>query len=289
MKYLGYIVTGLLSAAVAGGASYFVTKRVVSKQLKEKYENSLAEQLNACREYYNTKNFQNNLAEIKKIYEDQNKEYDSEEEAKEDIHKKSKLVISDPEKKKAGDVIDEQAMKEYHKMYGTPTVETLFDDEDDDDEFEEMLKKTGPYLIKRATYFNEIDEESKPYDKVELILFTGDFIRKEDGEKEYLEIMYADGIANERFDENGDLIPINPKTEPYYERVLKSAEIAAALGVDWRHHIGDDEDYDYDENEVFVRNDNLKTDFSIIRDDRMYKCVVAGLEPGDDFNYDEVR
>ena len=48
MKYLGYIVTGLLSAAVAGGVSYFVTKRVVSKQLKEKYENSLAEQLNAC-------------------------------------------------------------------------------------------------------------------------------------------------------------------------------------------------------------------------------------------------
>lgn len=289
MKILGYIITGVLSAAVAGGTTYFVTKNVVSKRLKEKYEEDLANQLNACRQYHKEKLIKN--------LKDLEKEYDSKEAAKEDIKEDEKLVITNPEKKvTAKDVVNEQAVRDYHKMYGAPTVETLFDDDDDSEE-EDYFKRSGPYLIRRSDYFNEdLNTENNYYDKVELMLFTGDFIKHADGEKEYLEIMYADGRANEKFDEDGNIIPIKPDEDPYYQRVIPSSELAAILGQEWRHHFGDDtydsetgDGYDYDENEVYVRNDDLKTDFSIIRDDRMYKCVIEGLNPGDNFDYSKVR
>lgn len=305
MKVLGYILTGVLSAAAAGTATYFVTKDRVTKKLTAQFNEDLASQLNSCREYYINKNkkFVEDVA--KEVIKEEIKEYDSEEEAKEDISKGSDLVITDvatsdnPTKTKlsASDLMDEMVIKDYHKMYGAPTVETVFDE--DEDQNLEDIKPKGPYLIRRAEYFNDIEDsdgEFKDYDKVEMILFTGDFIRNKDGEKEYLEILYSEGRTNDKYDDEGYIIAIQPDKEPYYERVIKSAEAAAILGQEWRHHFGDNscdketgKGLDYDRNEVFVRNPDLETDFYIIRDDRMYKCVIGDKEPGDNFDYSNVR
>lgn len=270
-KILNYVLVGVGSAAVATTATYFTTRYLVKKSLKEKYEDDLANQLNQCRAYYSSKLKKLNGEEIKPEVDDVY--YETEEEAKEENNIGTGVIITDPnEKKRASEIVQENTVS-YHKMYGEATGDPLWDE--DDIMIEKILddEPKGPYLIKQAEYYRE-----EGYDCAnvtdEFILFTGDFIRHEDGEKEYIEILYSPGE----------------------DRVVKSAEAAMLLGQEWRHRFGDDtfdpetgDGYDYDADKVCVRNNSVHTDYCIIRDDRMYKCAIAGCEPGDSFDYDSVR
>lgn len=287
-KILGYVLVGLGSAVVAGTGTWYVTQRVVKKKVKEKYEADLAYQLNCCREYYKRKIHEND-EELEDIPDDDEvEEYDSVEEAEVDNDIDGLVVRKEGEKRRASEIAQENEVKNYHKMYGEPTVETLFDD-DDDDYTPEIVTPSGPYCIRKSVFYKEDEgfDMIEDYDQVEVLLFTEDFVRKDDGEKEYLEILYCNGYLNERRDEDGNLIPIK-SDDPWRERVIKSSEAAAIFGQEWRTSFGDYR-FNYDENEVCVRNDKLKTDFIIIREHNMYKVAIEGLEPGDPFDYDKVR
>lgn len=275
-NFLSYVLVGVGAAAVTGVSTYFVTKRIVTKKCKEKYENELSNQLNQCRAYYKANGEKISLSDT--IPEAKDVEYETEESAKED-NGIEKIVVSDTKitgtapKKTASEIAQENAVVSYHKMYGEPTLNDLWDDEPEDAEDQIVDEPKGPYLIKQAEYYRE-----EGYDCAnmtdEFILFTGDFIRDEDGNKEYIEILY----------------------HPDDDRVVKSAEAAMLLGQEWRHRFGDNtydpetgDGYDYDADKVCVRNNAVHTDYCILRDDRMYKCAIAGLEPGDPFDYDSVR
>lgn len=282
---LGIVIGAVVGAAVGAGGSYLLTKRYC----KKKYEEDLSNQLTECRKYYKMKykNF------IKDTIED--KEFDSEDEAKEILDKPDEeLVITDPTvKQTASEIAQEKAVIDYHKKFGEPTID-IFEEEDDDfDPLNPIPIQEGPHCIRRA----EALDNPWGYDQVSIVMFTGDFKRLEDGEKLYLEILYSEGYTNDRVDENGDLFIEDPEKDPYYEKVITSANAAAILGTDWRKNIGDDSydpddkypiGYDYDNDECFIINHSQKIIFHILRDDRMYKCIIKDCEPGDPFDYDEV-
>ena len=299
-KLLGYVLVGLGSAAITGGATWYITRRVVSKKVKDeckvKYESDLASQLNACRDYYKRKIHEADV-ECTEFPEDGEdvKTYDSKEEAetKNDIN--GVVIRGEGWKKRASEIAQEMEVQNYHKMYGEPTVKAIFDEDDDDDLPD--IKPTAPYCIRKSVFYKEDEgfDEVEDYAVVELLYFTEDFIRKPDGEKEYLEIIYCNGYADDHRDAEGNIIPITVD-DPWRERVIKPAEVAAILGQDWRNHFGDDtwdpstrDGFDYDANEVCVRNNALKTDFIIIREHSMFKVAIEGLEPGDPYDYDKIR
>lgn len=299
-KILGYVLVGLGSAAVAGGATWYITRRVVSKktkeECKEKYEQDLAFQLNACRDYYKRKIHAEDV-ELNDFPEDEIvEEYDSKEEAETANNIDGIIVRDEGSKKRASEIAQEMEVQNYHKMYGEPTVDMIFD-EDSDDDLPEVPTRTTPYCIRKSVFYKEDEgfDEIEDYQTVEILLFTEDFIRKDDGEKEYLEIFYCNGYADDHRDAEGNLIPIT-ENDPWRERVIKSSEAAAIFGQEWRRHIGDDtwdpstrDGFDYDANEVCVRNPALKTDFIICREHNMYKVAVEGLDPGEPFDYDKIR
>lgn len=267
-KVLNYILVGVGSAVAASAGTYFITKKIVSGKCKDKYEAAMALQLNECRNYYRAKLLQVNtdLQAPKEV------EYDSKEEAQKD-NDVDDIVVTDTSKKTASEIMQEKEVVSYHKMYGEPKLEDLWSDDDDEDEDPLDDEPKGPYLIKQAEYYRE-----EGYDCAnmtdEFILFTGDFTKTADGEKEYIQVLYSPGE----------------------DRVVKSAEAAMLLGQEWRNRFGDDtfdpetgDGYDYEADKVCVRNNSVHTDYCIIRDDRMYKCAILGLEPGDPFDYDTVR
>lgn len=287
-KALFGIGCGLIGVAVGAVSSYFITKTVVSKKLDDKWNAAIAEQLMMQGNYY-----RKILGETAK-----DKEYSDEEEVKPELEKPDeKIVLTDP-KKRASEIAQDMSIVDYHKKFGTATMNMFDDDEDSWDLSSKPLPiSETPYCIRRAIYFDEVPEELREHDKVELVLFTGDFIRKADGEKEYLKILWSENTTNDKFDKDGNMILYEEDKDPYFKRVITSAEAAAILGPDWEKNIGDDnwdssDDYpigfDYDSDEVCVRNEVLKVDFHITRDDRMFKCVIKGMSPGDDFDYSEV-
>lgn len=293
-KILGYVLVGLGSAAVASGATYFVTRRVVSKSCKQKYEKDLANQLNGCRQYYKRKISAIKNGDEAPAEEPESTEvevYDTVEEAEQD-NDIDGIVVRDENssKRRASEIAQEIAVQNYHKMYGEPTVDTIFDDDDEPDDLPEIPNKGPHCVLKEEGWDND-----KRYEQVEIHLYTGDFIRKDDGEKEYLEIFYCNGYLLDKRDENGNPIPIS-LDDPWRERVIKSSEAAAIFGDEWRKWIGNDEwdevnkyGFDYEPQEACICNDDLKTYFFITRMDEMYKVVIEGKEPGEPFNYDSIR
>lgn len=50
------------------------------------------------------------------------------------------------------------------------------------------------------------------------------------------------------------------------------------LGYTWKNHFGD-EDYGYDDNSIFIRNDEIHVDYEIVRDEGYYSEQVLGIIP----------
>ena len=300
-KILGYVLVGLGSAAITGGATWYITRKIEKKKSDERcadIESHFAWQLNQCRDYYKRKIHSEETDKPEEPCNDVPLEdtivetYDSVEEAEVENDIKGVVVREEKTyKARASEIAQEMEVQNYHKMYGEPTVETLFDDEPEEEEPVKDEHHNGPYCILKDDFWDNEDG----HELVEIHLYTGDFIRKEDGEKEYLEIFYCNGYLNDRRDEDGNLIPIS-LDDPWRDRVIKSSEAAAIFGTEWRKWIGNDEwdsvnqyGFDYDNQDVCIRNDKLKVDFIINRIDSMYKCAIEGKEPGDPFDYDSIR
>ena len=279
MKYLGYILTGVISAAAAATGSYFVTRHVTTKKLRDKYEQSTAEQLNQCREYYKTRIRRLGadartciMAETEKVMT----EADVKSEVEEAKSEKD-LVITDPSVKQEPRLTESESNNPYHKMYGAtegeaPEAPVITDVGDDPS----IYARERPYLITRSQFYDEYTD----YKKVSLMYFIGDVKRNESGDITYVPVLYSEGRT--------DISVIGPDDQEFEERCIKLDEIDNLIGSEWKSHFSD-VDFGYDNNEVLVANDKLKTCFSILRDERMYKVVIAGLDAGDEFDYSEVR
>lgn len=293
-KILGYVLVGLGAAAVSGGTTFYITQKIVKKKCKEKYEQDLAMQLNGCREYYKRKIHNEEVKCVNEPApeddEDIVEEYSNEEEAKSE-NDIDELVIRDEKtyKIRASEIAQNMEVKSYHRMYGEPTVDMVINEDEDDDL--PVIEPEGPHCIRSSVFWDNEDG----HDLVEIHVYTGDFIRKEDGEKEWIEVIYCNGYLNDKRDENGNIIPLK-SDDPWRERVLKSSEAAAILGDDWRKWMGNDEwepvneyGFDYTKDEACVKNNLLNTDFIINRINEMYKVAIEGKEPGDPFDYDSIR
>ena len=299
-KILGYVLVGLGSAALTGGATFYITQRVVKKKCKEKYEADLSWQLNCCRDYYKKKIKDISNGDPCKESKPEDKvapndevveEYDSIEEAEAKNNINGVVVRNEKTYKiRASEIAQEVEVHNYHKMYGEPTVDVVIDDDEEDEVDIPIIEPEGPHCIRKEVFWDNEDGN----DLVEIHLYTGDFVRNEDGEKEYLEIFYCNGYLNDKRDEDGNLI--YSLDDPWRERVIKSSEAAAMFGDEWRKWIGNGEwdsvneyGFDYDKNEVCIKNDLIHTDFIITRVDEMYKVAIEGKKPGDPFDYDKVR
>ena len=287
-----YLAIGIGSAAVAGlgtyfGCRYHYTKKI--KKLHAEYNDILGEKLTEQRNYYISKARSKDLAE--EVKEAVKEVEMTPEEAVESVDD-GKPVIYDGTKKRASEIVQENTVREdaqiktsYHTMYGGPTIDPLFDpDEDIMDRLEndpnphDMIQR--PYLISRDTFYKDDLDNAMDYAQIEMMYFIGDCEKDADGNINYLPVLYSNGRVDGYTDITND--------GRFEERCLKADEIAEVLGQEWKTAFGSGE-YGYDENECMVRNDALKTEFIIIRDDRMYKCVIADCEPGDPFDYSQVR
>jgi hypothetical protein len=238
-----------------------------------------------CRAYYNDK--------IKRMSRDTNMVIDacrdqemSEEAIQEIVEKPEDLVITDtgvkvttPEPVKSSEA--DEPKTSYHKMYGDDKnmVQTIIPAVQDEPE---VYAREQPYLIRRTQFYDEYDD----YKKVQLMYFIGDVTKTESGDLTYVPVVHSEGIMDKE--------AVGSDSNEWEDRAIKLDEIERVIGHEWQSHIGDDSyngttGYDYDINEAYVANDKLKTCFAILRDERMYKVVIAGLEPGDEFDYSKVR
>ena len=301
MSALKYVLTGVGSAIVAAGVTYGVCRHVYKKKetdLRESLSDAYGKQLSDQRTYYIKKikgEVPATKEEIAKATEELMKPTEmTEDEAKEIIDTPDVVVYRTPDKKmRASEIAQEKVVEEYHRMYGDASIidDCDFDpddlpDLDEEDEFE----YTGalPLLVRRAEANGDLMSFRPTYKQYQLLYFVEDVEKDADGDFQHVPVLYCEGerISDKVDDEN----------DPYRDRVMKRAEIKEVLGHIWKDHFGDDtydEDtdtgYDYDTNEVIVRNDKLKAYFWIQREHSMYKCAIAGLAPGDNFDYSTVR
>lgn len=301
-----YVLTGVGSAVVAAGVTYGVCRHISKKretELRESLSEAYGKQLSDQRVYYLKKikgEVPSTKEDIAKATEEIMKPQEmTEEEVKEIIEHPEVVVYKGPDKDKykgmrASEIAQAQVVEEYHHMYGDASVieDCDFDPDDlpDLDKEEEYLypMASKPLLVRRGEATGDLPILRPQYKQYQLLYFVEDVEKDADGDIQHVPVMYCEGerISDKVDDEN----------DPYRDRVMKRAEIEAVLGHLWKEHFGDDtydEDtgcgFDYDANEVVVRNDGLKAYFWIQREHNMYKCAILGLEPGAEFDYSTVR
>ena len=156
-------------------------------------------------------------------------------------------------------IADEEiaSMKDYYERRYTESTEESKDknpeteDEKDDSECFVYEDKVSEYITTTESNEDEkggseVAEEKSPY-----VITPGEF---GDGEYELETLLY--------FEKDRIL------TDDGYTPIGKPESI---VGPDFASHFGD---YDYDQDSVYVRNDRLKTDYEILRDERKYDDVV---------------
>jgi hypothetical protein len=126
--------------------------------------------------------------------------------------------------------------------------------EEEEDELEELREKEEEKIRE-----NPIKE--KPY-VIHMDAYTGDdeIHYKEDYQHITLDYFAGDDVlcandGNERVDNFFDVV-----------------------GWDWKNHFGD-EKYGCDENCVYVRNDQRRADYEIVRDKGYYCMIILGVDP----------
>lgn len=116
--------------------------------------------------------------------------------------------------------------------------------EDDDSEYFVYEDMTSEYTSEKGG--------SEPTRDDPYLIAPGDFASLDDYEIESL-LYFADGVLTD-----DAFLPID--------------NIESLVVPDFSEHFGD---YDYDQDTVYVRNDRLKTDYEILRDEREYSKVVG--------------
>lgn len=108
-------------------------------------------------------------------------------------------------------------------------------------------KKANRELVKKLGYANQEEQETAPSDMDPYVIDPDDFDTKEDYDTMNL-TYFADGVL---VDDN--------------DHQLGEDEIEAAIGSESLYHFGE-----YEDDSVHVRNDRLKLDYEILKDERAY-------------------
>lgn len=153
-------------------------------------------------------------------------------------------------------IADEEiaSMKDFYERRYTENTEEAKDEnpdsEDEDDSeyfvYEDMAGKYSTESSDEEKGGSEVAEEKSPY-----VIAPGEF---GNGEHELETLLY--------FEKDKVL------TDDGYTPIGKPESL---VPPDFASHFGD---YDYDQDSVYVRNDRLKTDYEILRDERNYNDVV---------------
>lgn len=131
------------------------------------------------------------------------------------------------------------------------------------------IREAADYLVK-----TEIEEEEKAY-------------KKKRGKKEKLKPYLITPEAYNGEDEQQYREDYKHLTLDYYEGddiVCESStnqvfgDTGRWLGYIWKNHFGDEE-LGYDDLSVYIRNDEIKVDYEIVRDEGYYSEEVLGILP----------
>lgn len=157
--------------------------------------------------------------------------------------------------------IANEEIKSVKERYSKKTTKDSDTDELDDVSLADTIQEVEEYLkkIDENGYSTEIKEKGgaksmkngRPY-----IIAPEEFDDQPDYEAVSL-TYYEDGVVTDMWDEKID-----------------EDEVEDLVGRDALTHFGE-----YEEDSVFVRNDNLKTDYEILRDYRRYSDVVPDNSP----------
>lgn len=137
------------------------------------------------------------------------------------------------------------------KHYNTNNLVDLTEEEEELEDLKEKEEerkrenpiKEKPYVIHMDAYTGDDDIHYKDdYQHIMLDYFAGDDV-----------LCANDG---------------NEKVDNFFD----------VVGWDWKNHFGDEE-YGCDENCVYVRNDQRRVDYEIVRDKGYYCEVILGIDP----------
>ena len=152
----------------------------------------------------------------------------------------------------------------------TTTVKNFTDDNVNDD----AMQKDYESILKDHKYLN-IDEDRTDEDRSNSYTkYTLEKTRKEDLDMEYNR-PYV--ISPEEFDDNDEY---NVISLTYYadgvltddmDEPIDPEDIDDLVGKDFADHFGE-----YEDDSVFIRNDRLRCDYEILRDNRSFADVAEG-------------
>lgn len=147
------------------------------------------------------------------------------------------------------------------------------------DSMREYFSNRKPRLGKKEVEESELTTNSKVYADILTSEGYADYssIKKiEEGGPEPMKSDKPRVISPDEFgDEDYDIESLTyyadgVLTDDWDNRI---EDVEGTVGIDSLTHFGDNKD---DEDSVFVRNDRLKTDYEILRDERRYSDVVCG-------------
>lgn len=143
----------------------------------------------------------------------------------------------------------------YKRRYAEPTEESKDEnpdeDEEDDSEYFVYEDQVSQYITTTESTEDEKGGSEIAEEEVPRVIAPGEF---GDGDYELETLLY---FEKDKILTDDGYTPIgNPES---------------IVGPDYASHFGD---YEYDQDSVYVRNDRLKTDYEILRDERKYDDVV---------------
>lgn len=121
------------------------------------------------------------------------------------------------------------------------------EDESEEDRYREILARSG-YLEEQDEEYDEDDIREEEYDMVIPYVISPEMNEEEDYETETL-YYFKDGVV----------------TDMYHEVI---EDVEPLIGNDFMNHFGE-----YEDDSVIVRNENIKKDFEILRDNHRYSEI----------------
>lgn len=135
-------------------------------------------------------------------------------------------------------------------------------------EEEKIIQDAADYLERAGLAKEEKpSKRSKKAKKEKPYLITPEAFNGDD------DVMYRDEYKHITLDyyEGDDMVCESSTNEVF-------ANTGRWLGYVWKNHFGDEE-YEYGPNEVYIRNDELKVDYEVVRDPGYYSEQVLGIVP----------
>ena len=186
----------------------------------------------------------------------------------------SKLEKTEINKEIRPETDGDSDLKIEDSQYESRTLETI---EPDDTSVEaDVIREAANALVAEQIAEEEkvSKKRGKKKEKLKPYLITAEAYNGED------EILYKHDYQHITLDyyEGDDIVCASASNEVF-------ANTGRWLGYIWKNHFGD-QDYEYGPDEVFIRNDEIKVDYEIIRDEGYYSQEVLGIKP--DFeDYDD--